>query len=124
MKTDSFALRHLGPRENDLPKMLETIGVETLDQLIYETIPTDIRLKKPLELEHIMTEYEYANHIRVLGRTNKVFKSYIGLGYNPTIVPPAIQRNIFENPGWYTAYTPYQAEIAQGRLEAILISKQ
>lgn len=120
MKTDSFALRHLGPRENDLPKMLETIGVETLDQLIYETIPTDIRLKKPLELEHIMTEYEYANHIRLLGRTNKVYKSYIGLGYHPTIVPPAIQRNIFENPGWYTAYTPYQAEIAQGRLEAIL----
>ncbi|UQD56035.1 aminomethyl-transferring glycine dehydrogenase [Flavobacterium sp. K5-23] len=120
MKTDSFALRHLGPRETDLPKMLETIGVETLDQLIYETIPTDIRLKSPLELEHIMTEYEYANHIRLLGRTNKVYKSYIGLGYHPTIVPPAIQRNIFENPGWYTAYTPYQAEIAQGRLEAIL----
>jgi len=120
MKTDSFALRHLGPRESDLPKMLETIGVETLDQLIYETIPTDILLKKPLELEHIMTEYEYANHIRILGRTNKVYKSYIGLGYHPTIVPPAIQRNIFENPGWYTAYTPYQAEIAQGRLEAIL----
>jgi glycine dehydrogenase len=120
MKTDAFALRHLGPRENDLPKMLDTIGVETLDQLIFETIPSDIRLKKPLELEHIMTEYEYANHIRVLGRTNKVFKSYIGLGYHPTIVPPAIQRNIFENPGWYTAYTPYQAEIAQGRLEAIL----
>ncbi|MBX9888273.1 MAG: aminomethyl-transferring glycine dehydrogenase [Flavobacteriaceae bacterium] len=120
MKTDSFALRHLGPRENDLPKMLETIGVETLDQLIFETIPADIRLKNPLELEHIMTEYEYANHIRLLGRTNKVYKSYIGLGYHPTIVPPAIQRNIFENPGWYTAYTPYQAEIAQGRLEAIL----
>ena len=120
MKTDSFALRHLGPRETDLPKMLETIGVETLDQLIYETIPTDIRLKEPLSLEHIMTEYEYANHIRQLGRTNKVYKSYIGLGYHPTIVPPAIQRNIFENPGWYTAYTPYQAEIAQGRLEAIL----
>ncbi|WP_367757140.1 aminomethyl-transferring glycine dehydrogenase [Flavobacterium sp. WC2430] len=120
MKTDSFALRHLGPRENDLPKMLETIGVETLDQLILETIPSDIRLKKPLELEHIMTEYEYANHIRLLGRTNKVYTSYIGLGYHPTIVPPAIQRNIFENPGWYTAYTPYQAEIAQGRLEAIL----
>jgi glycine dehydrogenase len=120
MKTDSFALRHLGPRENDIPKMLETIGVETLDQLISETIPSDIRLKQPLELEHIMTEYEYANHIRLLGRTNKVYKSYIGLGYHPTIVPPAIQRNIFENPGWYTAYTPYQAEIAQGRLEAIL----
>ena len=120
MKTDSFALRHLGPRESDIPNMLETIGVDSLDQLIYETIPSDILLKKPLELEHIMTEYEYANHIRVLGRTNKVFKSYIGLGYHPTIVPPAIQRNIFENPGWYTAYTPYQAEIAQGRLEAIL----
>jgi glycine dehydrogenase len=120
MKTDAFALRHLGPRESDLPQMLKTVGVETLDQLIFETIPEDIRLKKPLDLEHIMTEYEYANHIRLLGRTNKVFKSYIGLGYHPTIVPPAIQRNIFENPGWYTAYTPYQAEIAQGRLEAIL----
>ena len=120
MKTDSFALRHLGPREEDIAGMLETIGVASLDQLIYETIPSDIYLKEPLELEHIMTEYEYANHIRILGRTNKVFKSYIGLGYHPTIVPPAIQRNVFENPGWYTAYTPYQAEIAQGRLEAIL----
>lgn len=120
MKTDAFALRHLGPRENDLPKMLQTIGVETLDQLIYETVPDNILLHKGLKLDEPMTEYEYANHIRVLGRTNKVFKSYIGLGYNPTIVPPAIQRNIFENPGWYTAYTPYQAEIAQGRLEAIL----
>lgn len=120
MKTDSFALRHLGPRENDLPQMLETIGVDSLEQLIDETIPSDIRLKNTLGLEHIMTEYEYANHIRLLGRTNKVYKSYIGLGYHPTIVPPAIQRNIFENPGWYTAYTPYQAEIAQGRLEAIL----
>jgi glycine dehydrogenase len=120
MKTDSFALRHLGPRDHDLPKMLETIGVESLDQLINETIPADIRLKNPLELEHIMTEYEFANHIRLLGRTNKVYKSYIGLGYHPTVVPAAIQRNIFENPSWYTAYTPYQAEIAQGRLEAIL----
>src|SRR3970282_983957 len=100
--------------------MLETIGVETLDQLISETIPSDIRLKKPLELEHIMTEYEYSNHIRLLGRTNKVYKSYIGLGYHPTILPPPIQRNVFENPGWYTAYTPYQAEISQGRLEALL----
>jgi glycine dehydrogenase len=120
MKTDSFALRHLGPRDHDLPRMLKTIGVETLDQLISETIPADIRLKKPLVLEHIMTEYEFANHIRLLGRTNKVYKSYIGLGYHPTIVPSPIQRNIFENPSWYTAYTPYQAEIAQGRLEAIL----
>ena len=120
MKTDSFALRHLGPRENELPEMLKTVGVETLDQLIFETVPDNIRLREELKLDAPMTEYEYANHIRILGRTNKVFKSYIGLGYHPTIVPPAIQRNIFENPGWYTAYTPYQAEIAQGRLEAIL----
>ena len=120
MRTDAFALRHLGPREEDLNHMLQTIDVESLDQLIYETIPNDIRLKNPLDLEPAMTEYEYAEHVRDLGRKNKVFKSYIGLGYHPTIVPAVIQRNIFENPGWYTAYTPYQAEIAQGRLEALL----
>jgi glycine dehydrogenase len=100
--------------------MFKTIGVETMDQLIYETIPDDIRLKSNLNLEAPMTEYEYLSHIQELGKKNKVFKSYIGLGYHPTIVPAVIQRNIFENPGWYTAYTPYQAEIAQGRLEAIL----
>jgi len=100
--------------------MLKTIGVDSVDQLIYETIPTDIRLKNELNLEKPMTEYEYLNHIQELGKKNKVFKSYIGLGYNPAIVPAVIQRNVFENPGWYTAYTPYQAEIAQGRLEAIL----
>lgn len=120
MRTDAFALRHLGPREEDLNHMLQTIDVESLDQLIYETIPNDIRLQNPLDLEPAMTEYEYAAHVRDLGRKNKVFKSYIGLGYHPTIVPAVIQRNIFENPGWYTAYTPYQAEIAQGRLEALL----
>lgn len=120
MKTDAFALRHLGPRESDLNHMFKTIGVENFEQLIYETIPDDIRLKKDLDLEPAMTEYEYLNHIQELGKKNKVFKSYIGLGYHPTIVPAVIQRNIFENPGWYTAYTPYQAEIAQGRLEAIL----
>lgn len=120
MRTDAFALRHLGPREGDLSHMLKTIEVDTLDQLIYETIPNDIRLKESLDLEPAMTEYEYAAHVRDLGRNNKVFKSYIGLGYHPTIVPAVIQRNIFENPGWYTAYTPYQAEIAQGRLEALL----
>jgi glycine dehydrogenase len=100
--------------------MLKTIGVDSVDQLIYETIPTDIRLKNELNLEKPMTEYEYLNHIQELGKKNKVFKSYIGLGYHPAIVPAVIQRNVFENPGWYTAYTPYQAEIAQGRLEAIL----
>ena len=120
MKTDAFALRHIGPRENDLPHMLKTIGVETLDQLIYETIPADIRLKSNLVLDEPMTEYEFAKHIAQLGSKNKVFQSYIGLGYNQAIVPAVIQRNILENPGWYTAYTPYQAEIAQGRLEAIL----
>ena len=120
MRTDAFALRHLGPRETDLNHMFKTIGVANLDQLIFETIPTDIRLKNELNLEKPMTEYEYLNHIQELGKKNKVFKSYIGLGYHPAIVPAVIQRNIFENPGWYTAYTPYQAEIAQGRLEAIL----
>lgn len=120
MKTDAFALRHIGPRENDLQHMLKTIGVDSIDRLIYETLPDDIRLKAPLNLEPAMTEYEYLNHIQKLGNKNKVFKSYIGLGYHPAIVPAVIQRNIFENPGWYTAYTPYQAEIAQGRLEALL----
>ncbi|MFZ4106737.1 aminomethyl-transferring glycine dehydrogenase, partial [Flavobacterium sp.] len=120
MKTDAFALRHLGPRENDLQNMFKTIGVETLEQLISETVPSAIRLKKDLDLDAAMTEYEYLSHIQELGKKNKVFKSYIGLGYHPTIIPAVIQRNIFENPGWYTAYTPYQAEIAQGRLEAIL----
>ncbi len=120
MRTDAFALRHLGPRETDLNHMFKTIGVDSLDQLIFETIPDDIRLKNDLNLEAPMTEYEYLNHIQELGGKNKVFKSYIGLGYHPAIVPAVIQRNIFENPGWYTAYTPYQAEIAQGRLEAIL----
>ncbi|RXM44716.1 aminomethyl-transferring glycine dehydrogenase [Flavobacterium sp. YO12] len=120
MKTDAFALRHIGPRETDLQHMLQTIGVDSIEQLVYETLPDDIRLKAPLNLDPAMTEYEFANHIQELGKKNKVFKSYIGLGYHPTIVPAPIQRNIFENPGWYTAYTPYQAEIAQGRLEAIL----
>ena len=120
MRTDAFALRHIGPRETDLQYMFKAIGVETFDQLIFETIPDNILLKNDLNLQPAMTEYEYLSHIQELGKKNKVFKSYIGLGYHPTIIPAVIQRNIFENPGWYTAYTPYQAEIAQGRLEAIL----
>ena len=120
MKTDAFALRHIGPRNTDLKHMFKTIGVESMDQLIYETLPDDIRLKTDLDLEPAMTEYEFAKHIFALGNKNKVFQSYIGLGYNQCIIPAVIQRNVFENPGWYTAYTPYQAEIAQGRLEAIL----
>lgn len=120
MNTDSFALRHIGPRENDLPQMLETIGVNSLDQLIYETVPDDILLKKALSLDTAMSEQEYLEHITELATKNKIFKTYIGLGYHQSILPPVIQRNILENPGWYTAYTPYQAEISQGRLEALL----
>ncbi|MGG6230380.1 aminomethyl-transferring glycine dehydrogenase [Tenacibaculum sp. SDUM215027] len=120
MNTNSFQLRHIGPRVKDQDQMLQTIGIESLDQLIYETIPDDIRLHKELDLAPAMSEYEYLNHINELGAKNNVFKSYIGLGYHEAIIPSVIQRNILENPGWYTAYTPYQAEIAQGRLEALL----
>ena len=120
MNTDSFALRHIGPRESDLPEMLKTIGVSSIDQLIYETVPDDILLKKALDLDTAMSEQEYLEHITELSTKNKLFKTYIGLGYHQSITPPVIQRNILENPGWYTAYTPYQAEIAQGRLEALL----
>ncbi|GAA3636621.1 aminomethyl-transferring glycine dehydrogenase [Flavivirga jejuensis] len=120
MNTNAFALRHIGPREDDQNLMLKTLGINTLDQLIYETIPDDIRLKNGLKLEAPMTEHEYLLHIHELSKKNKAYKTYIGLGYHPTILPAVIQRNILENPGWYTAYTPYQAEIAQGRLEALL----
>ncbi|PXX23962.1 aminomethyl-transferring glycine dehydrogenase [Arenibacter sp. ARW7G5Y1] len=120
MRTDVFALRHIGIREEDLPQMLKTINVNSVDQLINETIPNDIRLAKPLALETPMSEHEYLSHIQNLSEKNKVFKSYIGLGYHESITPSVIKRNILENAGWYTAYTPYQAEIAQGRLEALL----
>ena len=120
MNTNSFQLRHIGPRKNEQETMLNTIKVKNLEQLIYETIPDDIRLSNPLHLDPAMSEYEYLNHINQLGAKNKVFKSYIGLGYHEAILPSVIQRNILENPSWYTAYTPYQAEIAQGRLEALL----
>jgi len=120
MNTDSFALRHIGPREHDVAEMLQTIGVDSIDQLIYETVPDDIILKKEMNLPRALSEQEYLAHIGDLANKNKVFKTYIGLGYHNTILPPVIQRNILENPGWYTAYTPYQAEIAQGRLEALL----
>ena len=120
MNTNAFALRHIGPSKDEQNSMLETIGLTSLDQLIYETIPDDIKLKKELNLDSPMTEHEYLEHIFKLSNKNKIYKTYIGLGYHPTILPAVIQRNILENPGWYTAYTPYQAEIAQGRLEALL----
>jgi glycine dehydrogenase len=120
MKTDSFQLRHIGPSPKDRETILKAIGVDNLNQLVYETIPDDIRLKNDLDLPAALSEYEYLNHIQQLSAKNSVFKTYIGLGYHEAIVPSVIQRNILENPGWYTAYTPYQAEIAQGRLEALL----
>ena len=120
MKTNAFALRHIGPRATDLQHMFDTVGVKDMDQLLYETFPDKIRLEKDIVLAPAMTEYEYLAHATTLGAENKVFKSMIGMGYHEAIVPAVIQRNIFENPGWYTAYTPYQAEIAQGRLEALL----
>ncbi|PJA07395.1 MAG: glycine dehydrogenase (aminomethyl-transferring) [Flavobacteriales bacterium CG_4_10_14_0_2_um_filter_32_8] len=120
MATEKFYTRHIGPRESDLKEMLTVCGVSSLDELIEQTIPNKIRLKNELDLAPAMSEYEYLNHINELGSKNKIFKSYIGLGYNNTITPSVIKRNIFENPGWYTAYTPYQAEISQGRLEALL----
>ncbi|MET2985485.1 aminomethyl-transferring glycine dehydrogenase [Aureibaculum conchae] len=120
MKTDSFTLRHLGPREHDVPQMLNTISVKSIDELIDNTIPNHIKLNKSLNLPSPMSEYEFSSYIQNLSKKNKEFKSYIGLGYHPTILPAVIQRNIFENPSWYTSYTPYQAEISQGRLEALL----
>ncbi len=120
ISTDKFVNRHNGPRENDVTAMLQRIGASSLDELIEQTIPAAIRLKNPLNLPEGMTEYAYHKHLRGIASKNKVFKSYIGLGYSNTIIPPVIQRNVLENPGWYTAYTPYQAEIAQGRLEALL----
>ncbi len=120
MRTDLFALRHIGIHEDDLQHMLKTVKAESLDQIIAETIPSDIRLAHPLQLSKAMSEHEFLSHLKTLSRKNKLFKTYIGLGYHDCITPSVIQRNILENPGWYTAYTPYQAEIAQGRLEALL----
>ena len=119
MRTDMFLNRHLGPNEEEIDKMLKKIGVNSLSQLLQETIPESIRLNKPLDLPEGISEYDFSKHINALGRENKIFNTYIGLGYHQTITPAVIQRNILENPGWYTAYTPYQAEIAQGRLEAL-----
>ena len=120
MNTNSFQGRHIGPNVSEQNEMLATIKASNLEQLISETVPDNISLKNELDLEPALSEYEYLAHIKKLSEKNKVFKSYIGLGYHEAIVPSVIQRNILENPAWYTAYTPYQAEIAQGRLEALL----
>ncbi|TAH42875.1 MAG: glycine dehydrogenase (aminomethyl-transferring) [Bacteroidetes bacterium] len=119
MSSTNFRSRHIGPDENDLKLMLKEIGVSSIDQLMTETVPAAIRLKKDLEWP-ALSEQEFLEELRSMASKNKVFKNYIGLGYYGTHVPGVIQRNILENPGWYTAYTPYQAEISQGRLEALL----
>lgn len=120
MSSTNFRDRHNGPRQEEVSHMLQTIGVNSIDQLINETVPAHIRLKAPLNVSSALSEDEYLSHAWSLGKMNVVAKNYIGLGYHPTLTPTVILRNIFENPGWYTAYTPYQAEIAQGRLEALL----
>ncbi len=117
---EKFQARHIAPNEADTAKMLKTVGTASLDELIDQTVPAGIRLKKPLNLPPAKSEFDYLNTLKQTASKNKVFKSYIGQGYYDVIVPGVIQRNILENPGWYTQYTPYQAEIAQGRLQALL----
>jgi glycine dehydrogenase len=117
---EQFEHRHIAPNEQDTQAMLKKIGVNSIDELIEQTVPANIRLKVPMNLPAAKSEFEYLNDLRVTASKNKVFKSYIGQGYYGVIVPGVIQRNILENPGWYTQYTPYQAEIAQGRLQALL----
>lgn len=118
--TDQFVSRHNGSNVQDVQAMLSKINAPSLDALIDQTVPAAIRLKQPLNLPDGMSEHGFLQHLRGIAAKNKLYKTYIGLGYYDTILPPVIQRNILENPGWYTAYTPYQAEIAQGRLEALL----
>jgi glycine dehydrogenase len=118
--TDTFVRRHIGPDEGEIREMLETLGYPSLDALIDDTVPSSIRMERPLDLGPERSEYELLSELREMMRQNKVFRSFLGMGYHDCIVPPVIQRNILENPGWYTQYTPYQAEIAQGRLEALL----
>ena len=118
---DQFASRHIGvTNPEELQEMLSVIGVKSVDELVAQVIPQSIRLKKPLALDKGMSEYEFAAHIRALAERNRQLRSFIGMGYYPTAVPAAVVRNVFENPAWYTSYTPYQAEISQGRLEALL----
>ncbi len=119
-QSTEFQRRHIGPNEHDTKLMLETIGVASLEELIGKTIPDSIRIKKNLDIPAAISEFEYLNQLKKVAAKNKVYKNYIGQGYYGTITPNVILRNIFENPGWYTQYTPYQAEISQGRLESLL----
>src|SRR5207237_1040577 len=115
-----FQYRHNAPEPKEIEAMLKVIGARSMEELIDQTVPKSIRLEKPTALKPAMAESEFLEHAQALGTKNKIFKSYIGMGYYDTVTPPVILRNILENPGWYTQYTPYQAEIAQGRLESLL----
>ena len=117
---DDFANRHIGPRDSDLPKMLATVGYDSLDALMDAAVPDVIRMDGELELPEPLTEIEALADLRALANMNKVYRSFIGQGFYDTVTPAVIQRNILENPGWYTQYTPYQPEISQGRLEALI----
>lgn len=117
---NNFATRHIGPRDHEVTQMLKEIGVSSLEELIRETIPSDIRLKTPIELEPAISEHDYLQKIKTLAAKNKLYRNFIGMGYYGTSTPAVILRNIFENPSWYTSYTPYQAEVSQGRLEALI----
>ncbi|MDR0333505.1 MAG: glycine dehydrogenase (aminomethyl-transferring), partial [Dysgonamonadaceae bacterium] len=120
MEMEKFKTRHIGINEADKQTMLKTIGVSNIDELINQTIPADIRLSAPMSLPKPLSEYEYAEEIAHIASQNQIYTSYIGMGWYDTITPAVIYRNVFENPVWYTSYTPYQAEISQGRLEALL----
>lgn len=120
MATDKFLWRHIGPRPEDIKDMLKVVGVSSLDELIEQTVPESIRLKKTLDLPAPLTEYEFFSRVKAVAAKNKLYRTFIGEGYYDTITPAVIQRNILENPAWYTSYTPYQAEVSQGRLEALL----
>src|SRR5262249_14548601 len=121
---DSFARRHIGPNEEEVRAMLREVGFDSLGALIDATVPKDIRLKGQLNLSEAKSEREALAELRTIAHKNKIARSFIGAGYYDCLTPPVIQRNILENPGWYTAYTPYQAELAQGRLEALLNFQQ
>ena len=120
MANDKFVMRHIGPRDHEIQEMLGSIGVSSMDELISQTVPENIRLEKPLNLEDGLTERQYYRKILALAAQNKVYNTYIGMGFYDTITPAVILRNVLENPVWYTSYTPYQAEISQGRIEALL----
>src|SRR5579862_1530881 len=119
-QANEFSSRHIGPNEHETEQMLKIIGVSSLNDLIDKTVPPTIRNKEPFNLPAALSEFQYLSDLKKIAAKNKIFTSYIGQGYFNTITPAVILRNVFENPGWYTQYTPYQAEISQGRLESLL----